>query len=519
MANTSRALINLSKGHPTESLYAHAELARAARAAADKMDTATFSLDYGNEGASPRFAAALAALLAEEDAAAINPAAPSKIDLADRLFVTNGVSHALDVVAAVLARPGDHCLTEAATYFLAVDIFRSHGLTVGSAPPSADGSLDVDALAAQLRSGSLPSPQLLYLCPVHSNPTGNTLSAHDRAKLVALAIEFQFFIVADEVYHFLDWPSSCSENGSSRSVKPARMCTFDPAFLQKSTMKAAYDVYSSKAPMASEGDSCRGPAPKAGVGDPTGGVVVSLSSFSKILGAGLRLGWIEAAPNIISTLVTHPYVLSGGGVAPFMGAFQFNRGPSWLCTVRLYLKLDHVKLMFPCVTVEQMVCEVIESGDQRRFLDRLLCVYAAGLTALTDVLEQHRTECGWTVTSPAPGLRAEGGETREHTVGGFFVWLKLPAPLLARDVIAVAEASHGVTAMVGERCSPTGAAGVFVQDRIRLCFAFLSVDELREGGHRLAAAVLSERKRLGKWASSKAIGAQNTETKASTSSL
>ena len=72
--------------------------------------------------------------------------------------------------------------------------------------------------------------------------------------------------------------------------------------------------------MASEGDGSRGPAPKAGASDPAGGVVVSLSSFSKILGAGLRLGWVEAAPDVITALTTHPYVLSGGGVAPFMGA-------------------------------------------------------------------------------------------------------------------------------------------------------------------------------------------------------
>ncbi len=314
-------LINLSKGHPTESLYAHDELARAARAAAAQMDSATFSLDYGNEGCSERFATALAGLLAEEDAGATNPAAPSAaLDLSHRLFVTNGVSHALDVVAAVLARPGDRCLTEAATYFLAVDIFRSHGLQVDAAPPRADGSLDIDALTSQLRAGSLPAPQLLYLCPVHSNPTGNTLDAADRAKLVALALEFQFYIVADEVYHFLDWPGSGGRDSTSSNVKPARMCAFDPAFLRDGAATAAFDVYSSSAPMASEGDGSRGAAPKAGASDPAGGVVVSLSSFSKILGAGLRLGWVEAAPDVITALTTHPYVLSGGGVAPFMGA-------------------------------------------------------------------------------------------------------------------------------------------------------------------------------------------------------
>jgi hypothetical protein len=43
-----------------------------------------------------------------------------------------------------------------------------------------------------------------------------------------------------------------------------------------------------------------------------------------------------------------------------------------------------------------MLCEVIESGDQRGFITQLNLIYQAGLTALTDVLEEHREECGWT---------------------------------------------------------------------------------------------------------------------------
>ena len=190
-------LITLSTGHPTERISAHAELAAASRAAAARMDSgqnAEFSLDYGDEGCSPRFAAALGGLLTEEDATAAPPAPPA-VGLRDRLMVTNGVSHALDVISAALARPGDLVLTEAATYFLAVDIFRAQNLSVDAAPATPEGSLDVAGLAASLRAGA-PRPQLLYVCPVHANPTGNTIGAEERRQLVALAAEFGFFIVA-----------------------------------------------------------------------------------------------------------------------------------------------------------------------------------------------------------------------------------------------------------------------------------------------------------------------------------
>ena len=206
------------------------------------------------------------------------------------------------------------------------------------------------------------------------------------------------------------------------------------------------DVYSSAAPMASESEGSR---PAALRGSAEHGVVVSVSSFSKILGAGLRVGWIEAAPAIVDELRRHPYILSGGGVTPFM---------------------------------EQMMCEVIESGDQRRYIQRLLPVYAEGLAAVCAAVEAHREECGWEMTTPVEG--------------GFFVWVKLPDGIEASRVVAAAEEQEdGVSAMVGERCAPTAAAGAQLKDRVRLCFAFLPPAEVAEGVSRLARAVVRERRR------------------------
>ena len=278
------------------------------------------------------------------------------------------------------------------------------------------------------------------------------------------------------MYHFLG-TGLPTPDGPRLSPKPARLATWDGAYLRGrgdgsvgGSEGPNLDVYSSTAPMASESEGSRPPSLR---GSAEHGVVVSVSSFSKILGAGLRVGWIEAAPAIVDELRRHPYILSGGGVTPFM---------------------------------EQMMCEVIESGDQRRYIQRLLPVYAEGLAAVCAALEAHREECGWEMTTPCEG--------------GFFVWVKLPDGIEASRVVAAAEEQQdGVSAMVGERCAPTAAAGAQLKDReppryrchlscillkmpaislsagVRLCFAFLPPAEVTEGVHRLARAVVRERRR------------------------
>jgi DNA-binding transcriptional MocR family regulator len=87
--------------------------------------------------------------------------------------------------------------------------------------------------------------------------------------LVQLSQEHDFLIVADEVYHFLNY--------SNQAIKPF----------------AAYTDLET---------------------------VISLGSFSKILAPGLRLGWMQAHPEGIKRLVTSGLLDSGGGLNPFTSA-------------------------------------------------------------------------------------------------------------------------------------------------------------------------------------------------------
>src|SRR4029078_11002424 len=88
--------------------------------------------------------------------------------------------------------------------------------------------------------------KFLYLIPTFQNPTGSTLPQQQRERLMQLAKEYDFIIVADEVYQLLNY-----------TQRPPK------------SFSAYLDVEN----------------------------IISLGSFSKILAPGLRLGLLQAPPD------------------------------------------------------------------------------------------------------------------------------------------------------------------------------------------------------------------------------
>lgn len=246
-------VVDLGIGQPDSSLLP-AELFARAMALAPVADR--HPLQYGGPYGDGYFRLALGEFLASAYGIPTDPEA---------IFVTNGNSQAIELVCSVFAEPGDVVFVEEPTYFLALDIFRRRGLTVVGIPVDDDG-MSIDALEAEL---AVHRPAFVYTIPAFQNPTGATLAPDRRRRLVELASERRFLIVADEVYQLLDFGDAGVE------------------------------------PMA------------ASIGS---GVVLSLGTFSKILAPGLRLGWIQAAMPLLDRLATTPFVVSGGGLNPFASA-------------------------------------------------------------------------------------------------------------------------------------------------------------------------------------------------------
>ena len=333
-------------------------------------DAAPFDLNYGQRQGDARFRAALAGFLGAAGGTPVDP---------DSLMLTGGISQALDFACGRLARPGDVAYVEEPSYPYSFQIFRDHGLEVVGIPMDGAG-MDLAAFERELAQRR---PKLVYTIPSFHNPTGQVMDRAKRERLVALSREHGFVIVADEVYQ---------------------------------------QLYHGDPPPPSFGT-------RAAAGN-----VLSLGTFSKILAPGLRLGWIQASPGLLETLLASGALVSGG---------NFNHFTS------------HV------------VRKLMESGELAAFVARLRESYAERAQAMDAALRRHLS----------------GVARWQKPGGGYFFWLELPEGANIPALEARAR-SAGTGFLPGSFCSTGGGLG----HCMRLSFAHYTVPDIHEGIARLARA-------------------------------
>lgn len=257
----------------------------------DEYDTSTLCLNYGHEAGSPEFLNELRSFLDRQTANDDTGEVVLDPTIHNGLFITHGVSHGIELICATQTEPGDVVWVERPTYFLVASIFRSHRLMVRGMPMihpennGGGGGIDVKRLIEMVESGKLSAPRMIYLVPTHQNPTGHTMPLQDRVLLSQFAQRHGVLLVADEVYHLLDW-----RNNESDGKRPARMAEFN----RMRSISASSD-------------------------NQRPGGILGVSSFTKIFAPGVRCGWIEAPEAIIQSIARHGYIQSQGGLAPFIG--------------------------------------------------------------------------------------------------------------------------------------------------------------------------------------------------------
>lgn len=234
--------ISFAGGLPAPEVFPVEEVAEASRRVL--RDSGAQALQYGaTEGYRP-----LRELVAERMTHAGMPAT------LDNVLITTGSQQALDLLGKILVDAGDRVLVESPTYLAALQAWNTYGAAYLEAPADDEG-MRTGELDALLRSG----PKFIYCQPNFQNPSGVTLSASRREELARLAASHGVPIVEDDPYRELRFEGAAL-----------------PRVLQ-------YDA------------QLRGDAPYAGS-------VVYLSTFSKILAPGLRIGWVVAAPELILKL-------------------------------------------------------------------------------------------------------------------------------------------------------------------------------------------------------------------------
>ncbi len=162
----------------------------------------------------------------------------------NRLMVTTGSQQALSILAKAFIDPGDRVLTEYPCFIGAIAAFRSCGAEIASIPVDEEG-IDIAMLREE---ADRPDPaKFLYVTPYFHNPGGMLYTSERKRQLVEALQGRDIPLIEDDAYGDL-W---FSEEHLDR-LKPIKSS------------------------------------------DPDGVDVCYTGSFSKILGPGLRLGWMLA---------------------------------------------------------------------------------------------------------------------------------------------------------------------------------------------------------------------------------
>ena len=368
-------VIDLGWGHPSPRLHPTDMLRRATDIVL--ADGAPIPLQYGaTQGYGPLLHS-LAEFLSAQDSYT-SPVSPQE------LFLTAGASQAIDHTTTLFTQTDDTVFVEEPTYYLIQSIFEDHGLKVVGVPTDNDG-LRMDALEAMLADRSVPAPKMLYIIPTYQNPSGSVLPADRRSKLVELAQQHGFLVLADEVYNLLHYGKP----------PPPPIASFDTS---------------------------------------EEGCVISLGSFSKILGPGLRTGWLQARPPLIQRFATAGLTISGGGLNHFTST---------------------------------LVHAVLEQGMLQDNIAILRSTYGERVSAMSAAVRKH---LGDVVDFTAPG-------------GGYFFWLTFNDSTNTDALLRIAQ-EHGVNYRPGTAFSAQGA----FTNAIRLAFALYEPDMLAEGIRRIAEA-------------------------------
>ncbi|HSB02281.1 MAG TPA: PLP-dependent aminotransferase family protein [Anaerolineales bacterium] len=298
----------------------------------------------------------------------------------ENILITAGSQQALSLVSQLLLKPGDVILVESPTYSGALDLFRALDFKAVGIPVDGQG-MQVDGLEQLLQQHH---PKLIYTIPNFHNPTGTCLNSARRRQLIVLADRYNVPILEDDFVGDLRYEGR---------IQPA-LKALDP-----------------------------------------GGRVIYVSTFSKMLMPGLRVGFLAAEGPVYDYLV------------------NFKR----------------VNDLATSTLVQRALEAYVTVGRYQAHLRRSCQIFRRRRDAMLSAIKRY--------------LPAE--VRLDPPQGGLFLWLQLPANLDAEKLLPLAW-EEGVSFAPGNGFFLDGTSG---RDWLRLNFVAQAPVQIEEGIKRLGKAI------------------------------
>ncbi len=122
---------------------------------------------------------------------------------AEQVFLVQGAQHGLDVLLRAMLKLGECLAAEALTYPGLRMAAQSQGIAIAAIPTGPAGP-DLDGLARACRRRAV---RAIYLMPTVQNPLGSVLDAQQRQGIVAIARQYDCWLIEDATYAFLATPA------------------------------------------------------------------------------------------------------------------------------------------------------------------------------------------------------------------------------------------------------------------------------------------------------------------------
>ncbi|MEG6521038.1 MocR-like pyridoxine biosynthesis transcription factor PdxR [Desulfotomaculum sp. 1211_IL3151] len=297
----------------------------------------------------------------------------------EEVMLLSGSQQGIELAARIFLDPGDIVVVEEPSFFPAIQAFRSIGARVIGIPIDEQG-MRVDELEQLLLRYR---PKLIYTMPTFHNPSGTEMELERRKQLMEVANKYGVLLLEDDAYGDL-----CYEGHQYP--------------LLKSMDRNGYVIY--------------------------------LSTFSKNLYSGLRLGWLVANKKVVQKFSAAKQLID----------LHSNSLSQWI--------------------VERFIV----NGSLETHIPKVCEEYRARRDAMCQALSQY---------APA---NVRWNKPR----GGYYIWCKLPDGVSAAKLLLKA-AEYKVVFVPG---TPFFTAGQG-DDYIRLNFTFAPFADIPEGIKRLCLAM------------------------------